>query len=209
MHAMLINDFSEFCDEFYAIKIVLCRTGSKTQHLRGVVFRKDTDEMVGLAQVWSESIEEAYVLLKEKLSPVMQKLPRPPYEWEKVRVRRILIDYQEHKDNEIRARMEIEKELTSNKLTEEGLRKALFSICDLVQMQTTDLIRKIELLSEEEKQELIVSSEESYISTLSSENIDDLYLRYEIYKYILNPSELLTELHNKHYSKMISSFSVK
>ena len=196
------NMLNELEDEFYGIRAGSRETEPMTWLVWATIFRKDTNETVGRKHLFSGNIQEALVQLQNDLKPTMRALARPPYEWGAVNVRQILLTYQSMNDELTSAYIKLKKKFVSGNLSEEELNRAHNTVRNTVRLNTLDLVRKIELLTEVEKEHLLVSSEEAYQNILDAQHLADVYARDEIFDYILFPSTSLIELHKQHQSRM-------
>jgi hypothetical protein len=119
--APAMNNLNEFCDVYYDIHVVSRDLDSLKWQARATVVRKDTNESVARVQTWSDTNEDAMMVLEKKLKPVIESLPRPPHEWNNLRVRQILIAYREFNDKITSIYVGLEKQRKSGCLSEDGL----------------------------------------------------------------------------------------
>jgi hypothetical protein len=206
-----MNNFNEFCDIYYDVNITSKELDSLRWLARATVVRKDTKESIARVQAWSDTNEDVVRQLEKKLKPVIESLPRPPSEWNNLRIRQILIAYRKFNDEITSIYVELERKRKSGYLSENDLKQGLDAIYETVKSRTIDLIGKIGALSETEKQQLVISSENAYPKFFSSTNFDEICIREAIFDYILSPSIELINLHRKHqfymYSELESSLT--
>jgi hypothetical protein len=140
--------------------------------------------------------------LRERLEPVINGLRRPPYEWNNVRVRQILIDCDNFNEETTGISFRLGKKMESGSLSENELDEGLCTLYHTVKSRTIDLIGKICALSETEKRQLVVSCEDDYPDFVKSGHFDEVCIRDEIFDYILSPSDEVIALHKKHELRM-------
>lgn len=203
------NDFDDLEDDFYIIRVKSYEIRPKIWMVRGIVVRKDTGETVGGTQIRTDDINQALRKLKKSLKPMVAALARPPLEWGGTSIRQILMTYMSFNDEVTSAYVSLEKKLALGKLTKDELHKYHYAIYEMVSRQTIQLIGKLEMLTEVEKQKIVTSPEEVYRQIQDPYNLDDVYARDEIFKFILHPSTEIIKRHETHRARMISEFTNK
>jgi hypothetical protein len=201
------DNFNKFRDVYYDIHVASKKIDPLRCLTKATIIRKDTNESIARVQTWSDNNEDAMLELEKKLKPIIESLPRPPCEWNDLRIRQILITYRKFSDEITSAYVGLEKKRKSGNLSEDDLKKGLDAIHEMIKHQTIGLIDKINQFSEIEKQQLLVSSEDIYQNIFeSSIDLDDACTREAIFYYILCPSPELIDLHKKHQMRMNSEF---
>lgn len=100
----------------------------------------------------------------------------------------------------------LEKARGNSTLSRDDLHKGGHEIRRSAMELTLELVRAIEQLSEAEKIQLMASPEKFYEDIIDPSNLDDVYAREGLFKFILNPSQGVIGAHEKHRDRMISEF---
>ena len=195
---------SEFNDAYYALRIITRKSISSKNEpflVRVHLIRKDTEKPVVSTFVSGQTGEGFLRNLRQKLLPLFLTLPRPPHQWMMLSVWKLLDDCQEHHDELVRIRLKISTVLHQN-ISTADLEEMISDLYYSIRMQTINLVRQAEALSEEDKLALFVADELDYQSEFGDDY--ELAIRDEVFEFILDPSDEVKVAHQKHIERLHS-----
>lgn len=194
-------------NKYYRITAEIREVNPAVWMARSKVVRTDTGEIVkGGKTVHDDSHEKVAAKLYEHAKQVLERLD-PPYDWGNPdRVRLLIQSYIVNNRVMTDAYMSLEESRSKGTLTKSELHRAYHFLRDTVTNGTIDIARKLGQFSEEEKIKLMASSEEVYGDILDPWNLDDVYARDALFKYVGDPSDEVVKAHELHHRRMQEEF---
>lgn len=195
---MCNNHYSEFNDKYYLAKTSAYERRPDNWGGRLTVFRKDSEEVVGGIQCNGQSSDDAIAILRIKAQAYFESLPRPPYEWERVTLRQLLVDYREFNNKLTQILVSLEKLRARGDLSDTELHRSFWSAREQAIEGGVVFSHRLATLSEKDLIDLMTSDERVYQDQTNPWHLEDMDGRAALFKYITNPSEKVVAAHKAH-----------
>lgn len=190
---------TEFLNDYYELRIASVKGKNPFYSVQAVIKRRDTGEIVALQTKLSKNEKSG---TKEVRALVLKKYEdwTKPQDWN-CPARIVLFKYLEAK-NRLDAFFCFSEKKTKRTLAYFGINEHFRFMSELrkaTKMETLEIVKKIDRLSEKEKIRLLIAKPEEYETCLSSGcSLDILTAKSDIYEYIINPSSSIKSARRKH-----------
>lgn len=121
-------------------------------------------------------------------------------------IQNLIKKYIDSKKKQTSIYMEMEKARENSALSKDLLHEKYHELKDRVSESCLELVGLISKLSNSEKIDLVTSEQKTYDNPTDPWNLDDLYAREALFKYIVDPSNEVIFAHEKHRERMIAEF---
>lgn len=119
-------------------------------------------------------------------------------------MRMLLVDYKIFREELTRVLVKLQDLRLAENLSEFDLRQSYWKSMDFVILNTINLSQRLYLLSEDDRIDLMIASDEAYKNQTNPWNLDDLEARSELFKFIANPSDEVVKAHELHEIRRIN-----
>lgn len=166
-----------------------------------MIIRNDSNEQVGGIGRQGASREDLLASIEKEISVFMLNIRRPPPEWQKLEVRKIIVEY--HRLNyELTSNLaRLNASLRTGKLSEDELHEGFWRAREEACKGGASLALKIASLVESDRINLMTSPEEFYGDADNPWYMDDLDARSALFDFIINPSPEVMAAHQAHVQK--------
>jgi hypothetical protein len=100
--------------------------------------------------------------------------------------------------------LDLESFRKDGSLTTERLQKDLREVRERAEQMATDCVRAIDGWSDAELVALVTSPETAYEEMENPWQLDDIYARDALYRFIAQPAEPVVKAHEKHHNRMLA-----
>ena len=183
---------------YYRTEISCRETRPQLWFARLVVERKDSSERVGGIQCSGASQQQASELLSAKFGNYITTLPRPPHEWERIELRKLLINYRKFNDELTTILVALQKEQKAQTLTVEHLHDEFWKARDIATKGGAEFTQRLVQLSEQDRISLMTSPECVYQDPTNPWSLDDMGSRSALFDFIIEPSKDVIGAHQAH-----------
>lgn len=194
---------STFRDDYYKVSITCLSKGDGIWKASAKVLRIDSEEDVGGVAIIDKSSERALSRVREELGPYLLTLPRPPYQWGRVHLRKILSDYRRFNNELTMILVTLQEKLSKNELFEATLHDEFWKARHLATESCIEFVRRVESLSEEDQVDLMTASDDAYEHPENPWYLDELDSRSALFGYFLNASSAVIDAHKAHQLRYI------
>lgn len=202
------KDIENLSTNYFEVKYNTENKGDNVFVGEAVVIRKDTGEETKYGCVkYGNDINEIEKLILDSITKISDILSTQPIDWNS-KTRKLLAsmnNLQNYKTGFLIAL----KEQAKNGRLDEFLTGNFAIFSNYVIENTKNLIVSIETLTQDERKELLISSEDIYKNPNDAWNLDDLSLRNQIFKFFINPSTEEIDLHAIHVERYKRLFDEK
>lgn len=169
------------------------------------VERVDSGEKVGGIQRSGGSVEDAVNCIKVTLADYISTLPRPPVEWGRLELRRLLADYRTFKDELIRVGIRAKSLDSSSGPESASVQQIYRKSMDFTIRRSTLFTQRLAAMAEQDQVDLMTSAEPVYQDFTNPWHLDDYDSRAALFEFIINPSDNVRDAHQAHLARGESS----
>jgi len=173
------------------------------------IYRKDTHALIngGSFGAASTDKQEALDRLIERFELKKVAMINPPPDWGSVRPYQEIINfYREHREELSNYCFDLKQRFELDELDASSFRQGLTGLEEKTKEFTFELVRRIAQLSDEDKEGLLVCSEDVYNNIFKPSNLDEVYARKALFDYILKPTEKMIQLYKGHQGRVLKEF---
>lgn len=186
--------------DYYQVLYSLKSIENNLYEAQAVVTRKDTGEETRLFFCeYGGNIENIEHKIYQSLLEKASFLAKQPADWNS-KTKKLLAELNVLENHKVAFHVELEKSI-SNGVSEEFIKESYGSFLNLIIEKTKQLVIGIEELDSNDRKSLLISDEYVYENPTDPWNLDDLTLRYRIFKFFNNPSIEEIQLHHAHIEK--------
>jgi len=202
-----MNKIRERGNDYYRTEVELKELSPTAWIGRGHFCRKDTGEQIReYVSVRGDSKASILAALDKQIEEQLPNLP-VPYDWGKPdKVRLVIQKYIRFNSQLTDACVALEKYRAEGTLSREQLHKFYHELRDAVTEVTLQLINTLGDFSEDEKIQLMHSDPSVYAEITDPWNLDDVYARDGLFKYIIAPTTEIIKAHDEHVRRMLKAF---
>lgn len=186
----------EFRDDFYTVETRVRQRG--TWKALASVYRSDVRQEVGCLISAGDTQEQALLNLNAKLPGYLASLKRPPHQWGRSELLKLLIDYRRYHNALTNVSVDLRSQKESNSLSLDKLLSTFNLGIQEAVRGAMDLTWRLAEISEQDRIDLMTSAEEAYRDPSNDWNFDDLDGRAALFEYIHRPSTAVREAHATH-----------
>jgi hypothetical protein len=202
-----MNELDEIGNKYYRVAANVSEVKPLVWRACGRIARTDTGEFVkGGTTVHDISREKVLAKLHERLRQTIDNL-EPPYDWSNPdKVRQLIQKYIAYNRQLTDMYVSLEGDRSKGNLSKESLHKTHHAIRDLMTSETLEIVRTLQQFSGDEKLRLMTSPEKVYSDVMDPWNLDDVYAREALFKFIIDPSDEIIQAHEAHRKRMLQEF---
>jgi hypothetical protein len=165
------------------------------------VCRLDTGEAVKGIQHFGESQAAALESIEASIPALVASLDATPHEWDRGQMRNLLQAYRSYNDGLTSILANLQRELAAEKLDSKTMHREFWKAREAAIDGSIELARQLAALPEQDRIDLMTSSDAAYLDPSAPSNLDDLDARRALFRFVLNPSAAVIEAHHRHLAK--------